>query len=205
MMQCTIMSAIPIPLQIGVILNIVTMPPLIFWPKTIWSHSKGMPNMKERIRNWTRKFAGSECNRINLNQFFAERFIELPPKWTENIANREILNNPSVQNTEQIGRLRECGQEVFDSSAPSSASPSLLFNATNRGRTSVSVMASATELDPVLDAIETGLEFRDDANELGSDGKHLDLWMLVFWDSWISWTGALAGLLSCWWWWAMIR
>lgn len=37
-------------------------------------------------------------------------------------------------------------------------------------------MGSATELEPVLDAMETGLEFRDEANELGSDGKHaLDL------------------------------
>lgn len=64
---------------------------------------------------------------------------------------------------------------IFESSVPSPASPSSLFDATNRGRTSASVMASATELDPVLEAIETGLEFRDEANELGSDGKHLDL------------------------------
>lgn len=62
----------------------------------------------------------------------------------------------------------------MDSSLPSPASASSV-DAMNRGRTSVSVMASATELDPVLEAMETGLEFRDDANELGSDGKHLDL------------------------------
>lgn len=32
-------------------------------------------------------------------------------------------------------------------------------------------MASGNELEPVLETIETGLEFRDDARELGSEGK----------------------------------
>lgn len=66
MMECEIISATPIPLQIGVIRYIVTMPPLIFWPKTIWSHSSGMPNVKDKIRNWTRKFA---VNGIALKPF----------------------------------------------------------------------------------------------------------------------------------------
>lgn len=35
-----------------------------------------------------------------------------------------------------------------------------------------SAIGSATELEPVLDAMETGLEVRDEANELGSEGKH---------------------------------
>lgn len=59
------MSATPIPLQIGVILNIVTIPPSIFCPSTIRSHSNGMPKMNDKIRNWTRKFAGEV---IALNQ-----------------------------------------------------------------------------------------------------------------------------------------
>lgn len=85
-----------------------------------------------------------------------------------------MLNNPRVQNKQQIGRLRECGHVTFVSPEPSPASPSSL-GVKYRGRTSASVIGSATELDPVLDAIETGLELREEANELGSDGKHLDL------------------------------
>lgn len=85
-----------------------------------------------------------------------------------------MLNSPRVPNKQQMGRLRECGHIVFDSSEPSPVSPSS-FGVTKRGRTSASTIGSATELEPVLEAIETGLELRDEANELGSDGKHLDL------------------------------
>lgn len=85
-----------------------------------------------------------------------------------------MLNKPRVQNKQQIGRLRECGHNTFDSSDPLPVSLSS-FGVMKRGRTSISVIGSATELEAVLDAMETGLEFRDEANELGSDGKHLDL------------------------------
>lgn len=82
-----------------------------------------------------------------------------------------------MQNRQQIGRLSECGHITFDSASPASVSPSsFVLGVRNLGRTSASVIGSATELEPVLDATETGLEFLDEANELGSDGKHaLDL------------------------------
>lgn len=41
----------------------------------------------------------------------------------------------------------------------------------NLGRISLSIAASGNELEPVLETIETGLELRDDAIELASDGK----------------------------------
>lgn len=45
------------PLQIGVILNKVTIPPLILLPRTICNQRNGIPNINERIRNCTRKLA----------------------------------------------------------------------------------------------------------------------------------------------------
>lgn len=71
---------------------------------------------------------------------------------------------------QQIGRLSECGHKAFKSSAPSPASPSSLFRPALRN--CGSEIGSATELEPVLDTMETGLEFRDEAIELGSEGKH---------------------------------
>jgi hypothetical protein len=59
-MQCDIINDMPIPLHIGVMRNIVTMPPLILYPNTICSHKNGMPNMKDNSKNWTRKFAVKE-------------------------------------------------------------------------------------------------------------------------------------------------
>lgn len=118
-----------------------------------------------------------------------------------------MLKSPRVQNKQQIGRLSECGQAIFASSetSPSTSFSWVWLTLKNLGRDiSTSMTGSATELEPVLDAMETGLEFLDEANELGSDGKHaLDLWILcgTFGNRW---TGALAGRLSCWWW-AMIR
>lgn len=53
----------------------------------------------------------------------------------------------------------------------SPASSSSSFRVMNLGRTSASVIGSATLDDPVDDTMETGEEFRDDANELGSDGR----------------------------------
>lgn len=83
-----------------------------------------------------------------------------------------MLNRPRVQNIQQMGLLSECGHEIFVSSAPSPASTSSLSllrpETINRGGSEI---WSATELDPVLDTIDTGLEFREEANELGSEGK----------------------------------
>jgi len=59
-MQCVIINAMPMPIHIGVILNIVTMPPLILCPNTICSHKNGMPKMNDSNRNWTRKLAAKE-------------------------------------------------------------------------------------------------------------------------------------------------
>lgn len=89
-----------------------------------------------------------------------------------------MLNNPRVQNKQQIGRLSECGQTIFDSEDPSLSTTSSMFLLKKCEREdSTSIIGSATvELEPVLDSIETGLEFLEEANELGSDGKHaLDL------------------------------
>lgn len=83
-----------------------------------------------------------------------------------------MLKRPSVQKTQQIGRLSKCGHEVFDSlpfGSRSSSSSSELC-APNLERKSVSA-ASGKELEPVLDTMDTGLELRDVATELGSDGK----------------------------------
>lgn len=83
-----------------------------------------------------------------------------------------MLNSPSVQNIQQIGRLREWGHETFESSSPSPASPSSSLLRPVTMKRGGSAIGSATELEPVLDAMETGLEVRDEANELGSEGKH---------------------------------
>lgn len=78
-----------------------------------------------------------------------------------------MLNKPSVQKTQQIERLNICGHEVFVAFSLCSRSSSSLVKCCelNLGRMS----ASGTELEPVLETIETGLELRDDAIELGSD------------------------------------
>lgn len=70
-----------------------------------------------------------------------------------------------------MGRDNECGHTDFELS-PSPASSSSSFRVINRGRTSASVIGSATLDDPVDETMETGEELRDVANELGSDGKH---------------------------------
>lgn len=82
-----------------------------------------------------------------------------------------MLNKPKVQNKQQIGRLNECGHKVLVLS-PSPASSSSSVRVINRGRTSASVIGSATLDEPVEETMETGEELRDEANELGSDGKH---------------------------------
>jgi hypothetical protein len=82
-----------------------------------------------------------------------------------------MLNSPRVQNKQQIGRLNECGHNDFELSPPSPASSSSSLRVIKRGRTSASVIGSATLDDPVEETMETGEEFLDDANELGSDGK----------------------------------
>jgi hypothetical protein len=78
-----------------------------------------------------------------------------------------MLNSPKVQNRQQMGRLSECGHCVFVSSvfSPASASSSPRTVVRNRGS-----IGSATELE-LLEATETGLELRDEANELGSEGR----------------------------------
>lgn len=45
------------PLQMGLILYIVTIPPLILSPKTICSHTNGMPKTNDKSKNCTRKLA----------------------------------------------------------------------------------------------------------------------------------------------------
>ena len=82
------------------------------------------------------------------------------------------MNNPKVQKRQQIGRLREWGHDDFELSLFSPASSSSSLRVMKRGRTSASVIGSATLDDPVDETMETGEEFRDDANELGSDGRH---------------------------------
>lgn len=105
--------------------------------------------------------------------------INSPPKCTEKIANRLMLNNPSVQKRHVIGRLIKYGQVSFDSlplsfcsrSSSSPLAPLLLFGTVvNLGRISLmELMTSGMELEPVLETIETGLELRDDAIELCSE------------------------------------
>lgn len=56
-MLCEITKVIPIPLQIGLILNIDIMPPLILAPMHIWNHKNGIPNIIDRIKNCNKKFA----------------------------------------------------------------------------------------------------------------------------------------------------
>lgn len=90
-----------------------------------------------------------------------------------------MLNNPREQNMQQIGRDKECGQIVLVSFESSLSPSSSLFALTFKNLVpvdSTSIAGSATELEAVLDVMETGLEFLEEANELGSDGKHaLDL------------------------------
>jgi hypothetical protein len=104
-----------------------------------------------------------------------------------------------VQKRQQMGRLSECGHDVFELSLLSPASSSSSPRATNLGRTSLSVIGSATLEDPVEETMETGEEFRDVANELGSEGRQARdrcvLWVL---GSRSTATGALAGRRSCW-------
>lgn len=78
--------------------------------------------MNDKIRNWTRKFAAGEINRITAN-LRVKIYCFLPPKWTEKIAKREMLKRPSVQKRQEMGRLSECGHMTFDS-PPSPASSS---------------------------------------------------------------------------------
>lgn len=86
-----------------------------------------------------------------------------------------MLNSPSVQKRQQSARLKECGQNTVEPE-PSAFSASSSFGVINLGLTSAMVGESATELEPELDATETGLEFLDVAKELGSEGRHaLDL------------------------------
>jgi hypothetical protein len=80
-----------------------------------------------------------------------------------------MLNRPKVQKRQQIGRLNECGHDVFELSPLSPASSSS-SRVTNLGLTSASMIGSAT-LDSLDEAMETGEEFRDVANELGSEGR----------------------------------
>lgn len=98
------------------------------------------------------------------------------------MAKREMLNNPSVQKRQQIGRLNECGQNVFDSVELSSASASsslrgwLLTNSERRA----SCIGSAAELSE-LEATDTGLEFLEESNELISEGNVSLMRCGVYW------------------------
>lgn len=113
------------------------------------------------------------------------------------IAQRDRLKTPKEQNTEQMGRLRECGQNSFDplGVASTSVSSSLLGELTKPIR-GLLTMGSTRELSE-LDAIETGLEFLEESNELTSDGKHSRRLCEMFSGTTSLWTGALIGLCSC--------
>lgn len=78
-----------------------------------------------------------------------------------------MLKSPKEQKRQQMGRLSECGHWAFVSSALSATSFSSSLRTVVRNLGS---MGSATELE-LLEATETGLELREEANELGSDGK----------------------------------
>lgn len=152
------------------------------WCNSIYCYNAALDLMSKhhlKPKKWNSKY---ERQKQKLNQkvcwkkeLWDENFMSfqyLPPKCTEKIAKREILNKPRVQKTQLIGRLNKCGHDVFDSLPLSfwSRSSSSSRELWNLGRISVST-ASGNELEPVLDTIETGLELRDVATELGSDGK----------------------------------